>query len=301
MTTTPPLISVGMPVYNGERYVAQAIEAILAQTYANFELVISDNASTDATVAICEAYAAHDPRIRVHRNESNRGGDWNFRQVFHLSKGKYFRWAAYDDLCAPTHLEACLGPLEAHPEVVLCYPRSVMIDEYGQQIGEHYDGLNLRSPLPVQRYAQFHERYRHGTFCNPIFGLIRSDVLARTQVHGAYPSSDIVLMGELAMRGQFYEVPGRLFLRRNHPAIPVRMFKSMIEMMIWHNPEAGWTARHPVMRLFYEHLAAVQRTPLLWRDRLGCQAIVMRWLGWQAQSHLARLARAASAPGQLTT
>ena len=96
-----PRVSVGIPVFNGERFLAETIESILAQTFKDFEIVISDNASTDRTEEICRSYAARDPRIRYNRNDTNRGAAWNHNRVFELARGEYFKWQSHDDFCAP--------------------------------------------------------------------------------------------------------------------------------------------------------------------------------------------------------
>src|SRR5690242_8395655 len=130
-------VSVGMPVYNGATYIRQAIDAILNQTFSEFELVICDNASTDETPQICAEYAGADYRVRYVRNPTNLGGSPNFVRVFEMSEAPYFKWAAHDDLCTPTFLEQSVGVLDARPEVVLCYPRSAFIDAAGRVIAEH--------------------------------------------------------------------------------------------------------------------------------------------------------------------
>src|SRR3954470_15735733 len=89
----PPLVSIGLPVYNGARYIAEALESLLAQTYTAFELIISDNGSTDATRSICEEFAARDGRVRYVRHETNRGLAWNWNHVFELSRRPYFKWS----------------------------------------------------------------------------------------------------------------------------------------------------------------------------------------------------------------
>src|SRR5579871_3942080 len=112
-------VSIGLPVHNGERYLREAIDSLLAQTYRDFELIISDNGSTDGTEAICRAYAAADPRIRYYREEQNRGCAWNWNRVFALARGEIFKWAAHDDVCAPRLVERCLEALDRCPEAVL--------------------------------------------------------------------------------------------------------------------------------------------------------------------------------------
>src|SRR5215510_10355296 len=125
MSESQCLLSVGLAVYNGEEFLDEAIRSILAQTLTNFELIISDNASTDRTSEICQKYVRIDPRIRYHRNEANIGGANNENQTFRMARGKYFRWAAHDDVLAPTLLARCVEVLEERPDAVLCYPATV--------------------------------------------------------------------------------------------------------------------------------------------------------------------------------
>src|ERR1051326_2036095 len=112
MSNQKPRVSIGLPVYNGQQFLEEAINSLLAQTYSDFELIISDNASTDATEQICRAHAAADPRIRYYRNDKNRGPVWNLNRVFELARGELFKWAAHDDVCAPTLVERCVEVLE---------------------------------------------------------------------------------------------------------------------------------------------------------------------------------------------
>src|SRR3954470_23138397 len=107
-----PRVTIGLPVYNGARYLAEAIESVLAQTFTDFELVISDNASTDATAAIALQYAARDPRVRYSRNRENIGSARNFGRAFELATGEFFKWMASDDLISPEFLENCVAALD---------------------------------------------------------------------------------------------------------------------------------------------------------------------------------------------
>jgi glycosyltransferase involved in cell wall biosynthesis len=131
-----PLVSVGLPVHDGARHVAGAIESALAQTHRNLELVISDNASGDATPRICAAYAERDPRVAYERHAENRGMLWNFRRVLERARGRYFTWLAHDDLCDPEYLATLVAFLEAHPDVALCGCSVRIIDADGVPVTE---------------------------------------------------------------------------------------------------------------------------------------------------------------------
>ena len=120
--STIPRVTVGLPVYNGARYLRDAVDSLLAQTMSDFELILADNASIDETPLICAEYAARDPRVRVVRNMNNIGASGNFNLVLDLARAPLFKWAAYDDLCEPALLEACVAWLDRDPDLLLAYP-----------------------------------------------------------------------------------------------------------------------------------------------------------------------------------
>jgi glycosyltransferase involved in cell wall biosynthesis len=280
MSNHRPRASIGMPVYNGERFLKEALDSILAQTFEDFELIISDNASTDRTQEICRVYAAQDRRIRYYRNEQNLGAAWNYNRVFELSTGEYFKWATHDDLCAPEYLERCVEVLDHHPAVVLCYPRTISIDEHGERIGDDFDGLNLRSPRPHERYEHYHNRFRFYGKCNPILGLMRASILKMTPLIGSYMSSDQILLGELALRGEFYEIPERLFFRRDHPQTSVRANPRSEERAVWFDPSNRGKLQLPAWRWFFEYLSSIKRVPMGWHEKTHCYTQMGRWVLW---------------------
>src|SRR5262245_60272429 len=124
-----PRVSIGLPVYNGARYLAEALDSLLVQTYENFELIICDNASTDHTEEICRAYANQDKRILYIRNKTNIGASRNYMHTFERASTEYFRWATYDDTSDPDLLTRCIEVLDQESTVVLAYPRTVLINE----------------------------------------------------------------------------------------------------------------------------------------------------------------------------
>src|ERR1700691_2946887 len=138
MSAAPP-ISIGMPVYNGEKYIVEALDSILGQTYADFELIISDNASEDRTAEICQDFVKKDPRIRYFRQPSNLGAPRNFNFVFEQSGGQYFKWAADNDVCDHDLLGICKKVLDDRPEVVLCFGKTVAIDQHGSILSPFED------------------------------------------------------------------------------------------------------------------------------------------------------------------
>lgn len=269
MSTPSPRVSIGLPVYNGERYLESTLDSLLAQTFPDFELIISDNASTDRTAAICAAYQARDPRVRYSRNAANLGATRNYNLTVEQARGEYFKWAAYDDPCGPEFLERCVRALDANPAVVLAYTRARVIDEAGQDLGYDPVDLDLRQPRPVERYAAYHRRFRQHRNCNPVFGVIRTATLRRTAMIGNYVASDEVLLGELALHGQFYEVPDELFFRRDHPNTSTRAFL-IKNRAAWFDPALGGRLHLPVWIWFQQQAAALGRAPLRLGERGRC-------------------------------
>lgn len=276
-----PWVSIGLPVYNGEDYLEDAIAAFLRQTFTDFELIISDNASSDRTEAICRSFAAQDPRIRYYRNAENIGAAENFNRVVHLAGGKYFKWAAHDDLCEPTFLERCVEVLDSDPSVVLCSTEVGCIDWAGTIINPKRDvPRHLHSWDPVERFRAI---VLHTFWSYEIFGLIRLDVLRKTQLQRANYGTDRVILAELSLHGRFIQVPETLFFRRFHLKQSTCL-QSKQQRMQWN---AGQRKRKFWERGCISFVQAIFRVPLsghgssgvgLWTNRLLCCWIVVRYL-----------------------
>lgn len=276
----PPQISVGMPVYNGEAFLEAAIESILAQTFKDFELIISDNGSSDGTAEICRRYAKSDRRIRYYRREENAGAGWNFNRVFELATAPYFRWACHDDLCHPQLLERCARVLDRQQDVILAYPQTTIIDERDRPIEDYDDGFSLPQALPHQRFERYFQLIRHGHGCHPLYGLIRTDILRRVTPLGSYPSSDLVLLGQLTLNGQFYEVPARLFLKRDHPNTSVRAHNAFRARLAWYDPSRQGTLHLTRWKWFFEYLKGISTAPMSREEKYRCYRQVGYWAGW---------------------
>lgn len=270
-----PFISIGLPVFNGERYLAEALDSLLAQTINDFEIIISDNASTDDTQTICAYYLAKDSRVIYHRQPQNLGAAFNFNYVFSQARGVYFKWAAHDDILAPTFLERCLEVLDENPAVALAYPRTNRINAGGQFMEHYADDLDLRDARVTDRFRKFLATPGH---CHPVFGLIRADILRLTPLIGNYPVSDRNLIGEIALRGQIAEVPEYLFYRRHHPGISYTVEKSQSEIAEWFDPKAKNRLIFPHVRRFIEYFKSIYRVPMSWSDRIYCGALVSRFV-----------------------
>jgi glycosyltransferase involved in cell wall biosynthesis len=214
MSMAEPLVGIGIPVYNGGRRLREALDSILAQRWTDFEVLISDNGSTDDTASICAEYADRDSRIRYVRHPQNRGLPFNWNYVARNTRGRYFKWASSNDLIAPRMLELCTAALEADPEAVVAYGRTALVGMHGEPVRDYDADFAILDPSPAQRLLAAH---RIG-LNNPVCGVIRRSALAGSPLIRPYPASDYVLISELALRGKFVLVPEILFLRRTDPS-----------------------------------------------------------------------------------
>jgi len=283
-TSTAPLVSVALPVYNGERYVRRAIESLLAQTLSDLELIVTDNASTDGTGRIVEEIAASDSRVRYQRNPENIGAARNFNLGYALARGRYFKWAAHDDECRPAFLERCVEALEARPDALLAYPQQVEIDERGNpgplrpcRFDCRADGslARWRSMLGVRRGAP------------QIFGVFRTSALRGSALIGSYDQSDLVLLARLALAGRFVEVPEPLLLHREHDQRSVQQHESRRGAAVWFDPTNAGRILMPEWRLLWEYGKCAADADMPLADRL------------RAMSHLARVGWWGGAPRKL--
>jgi glycosyltransferase involved in cell wall biosynthesis len=267
-----PTVSIGLAVYNGERYLEEAIESILCQTFTDFEMIISDNASTDNTDAICRAFASRDARIRYSRNAENIGGANNENLTFRLARGRYFRLAAHDDRCAPTLIERCVEVLENSPEVVLCHSGTIAIDECGVEHEIIYRSEGTEED-PVDRFRSLSSRDH---WCEATYGLIRSNALARTQLQRNYTNSDRVLLCELALHGRFHLLAEPLFYKRYHPG---NEYKDWRGRMAWFNPQLAVTGRStfPNWLEFTDYFRVAARSPISYFEKSRCMSATLRW------------------------
>jgi glycosyltransferase involved in cell wall biosynthesis len=210
--STYPLVSIGLPVYNGERCLRLALDSLVAQDYPNFEIIICDNASADSTEAICREYAARDRRIHYHRGDCNRGAVWSFNRVFELSTGRYFMWAAHDDLRDAQYLRCCVEALERNPAAVMCCTDVKLIDEQGREVSESQFPHGIR-PLGATPWERIHAIAK-ANYWYDFYGLIRSEILAQTRLCQRVWGFDVVLLLELCLRGGVAYVPRKLFVYR---------------------------------------------------------------------------------------
>jgi glycosyltransferase involved in cell wall biosynthesis len=291
----PSPVSICLPVYNGQEFVASAIQSHLDQTFGDFELIISDNASTDGTEEICRGFARKDPRVRYERSDINLGCAPNFNRAYQFVRSEYIRWAAHDDQVAPTHLAECLAALKANPDAVVAQSRVSVIDESGSIVpvydGEHPPAQRALGARPWQDLydpprrlsdhdpaTRFAELLIRTLWCFEIYGLMRKEHVDRTTLHGSFYGSDKVLLAELVLMGRIIEIDQPLFLRRAHAGSSMH-FKTDAERENW---IATQTKRSrllsPRVSCLLGYCNAIRKSPLGFEDRMHCWAVIARWM-----------------------
>jgi glycosyltransferase involved in cell wall biosynthesis len=222
-----------LPVYNGERYLEAALQSLLAQTYRDFEIIITDNASTDRTQQICRRFADADQRIRYIRHAQNIGAARNFNSGFAAARGEYFKWCAHDDLISTSFIEESVRALDSTPGDVLVYGRQQGIDE--EQRLTPWVSCTPPALQGKSAAARFGTVYRLQGFDAAIFGLIRRESLAQTSLHQSYYGSDIALLAELALLGSFALIPHITFYNREHASRSINIADKR-QRQAWHDP-----------------------------------------------------------------
>jgi glycosyltransferase involved in cell wall biosynthesis len=272
-----PLVSIGLPVYNGGVYLEVAIRSLLSQTYRNIELVISDNASTDGSRDVCLRFAAEDARISYTRLPQNVGGVANHNKVRELSRGDFFMWASSDDLWRPSYVQHCVEILLARPDVVLVYSINSQIDEKGEYVRDIPVGPPLDSDSVLDRFVQLAEMYRA---IEPFYGLMRREALARTAPMIKHPGFDRILLAEIGLLGKLVQIPQALYCRRIHAEQSIHAFPSLRSRYKWINPDARGRFVWPYLGYGYYFAKAALRSAPNMRTRLACLWHMVRWCNW---------------------
>jgi len=293
MSNNQPRLSIGLPVYNGEKFIKEAIDSILAQTFEDFELIISDNASTDKTGEICRAYAAKDQRIRYYRNEKNIGCACNFNRVFELSSGEYFKWVAHDDLHDPDLIVKCIEVLDQDPNVILCHSKVYFIDEDGQFLQNYDIHLKTDSPKPHERFHELLTKH----LCYQCYGVIRASALRMTPPMGSYGASDAIFLLRLGLLGRFYQIPEYLFFARSHqqqslsmffpdylsftnnnPQYSLSMLPDFYSYTVWFDSSKEGKILFPHWRIFWEYSFSAWLGSLNLYERIRCCISLLKQL-----------------------
>lgn len=271
-----PKVSIGLPVYNGENYLGEALDSLLQQTFEDYELIISDNASNDRTGDIARDYAARDSRVRYICLAENRGASANFTRVFEESSGKYFKWAAHDDVCAPEYLSRCVEILDSDSSVSLAH--TVFAPLYAEgKVGDPWPVFaELESSNPAERFAKV---LRIGPEISFIWGVIRKEMLARTSLLGNYVGQDRTLLSALSLMGKFRLFPELLFFQREHPsrAVHTSNWHNTHQAVAWYDTSLSGKIVFPAWRVLMEHLNGINRASLELRVRLDSYRELYDW------------------------
>ncbi len=298
--STAPRLSIGLPVYNGENYLSEALDALLGQSYRDFELIISDNASTDRTPQICKEYEARDSRIRYIRQPVNLGAAGNHNFVFRESRGELFKWASHDDLYGRDLLLRCIEALDADPGLVLAHTWQAIIDGDGNVV------LPVDYPLATDN-PRAADRFRSYLFTvggDDFYGVIRSEVLRKTPLHASYHHADRTIMAELVLHGRFHQVPEVLYFRRDHPDRAERAKPTIRSRCANLEPRRANRWRNPNVRLVAEYVGGfvglVRRAPLSSADRRRCYWYLTEWMASRALPGSSRRIEDTAPPAERT-
>ena len=272
-----PRITIGLPVFNRENYIADALDSLLAQTFQDFEIIITDNASTDKTGGICEEYAKNDKRITYVRNKENIGSPENFNKVFKFAAGEFFKWAASDDVCDPHFLQQCVDVFDKNKSTVLCFPKEIAIDDNGNIIPGYMD---VYEKLPHLSDADPIKRFRDVTLkhhaCYSVFGLIRRSILSQTSLMGGYIGSDRVLLAQLALLGQIREVDAPIYFRRHEGQYCA--LETDEARMTWFDPKFSGTVPSTHYRYLCEYAKTIGSLSPTTKEKIRGYLYLAEWM-----------------------
>jgi len=266
-------VTVGLAVYNGENFLADALRSLVEQDYRDMEILIGDNASTDGTLAICDGFAERDARIRIVRSDENRGLSWNHNRLLPEARGEYFKWAAHDDRYLPSFVSTCVDVLDRHRDVVLCYTNTVDIDADDEFMKAWPTTNRASSTDPVDRFRDVLMNERQ---CFPIYGVMRTEaVRSSTVLMGNYAGSDHPLLAELALKGRFVEVPEALFEHREHADRSITAYPNPRDRIVLYRPTEAGKVTFPRWSMAFGYVKVVVRSSL----PLGSKARALIALG----------------------
>lgn len=265
-----PLVSIGIPVYNEDRFLEESLLSLLSQDYQNMEIIISDNASTDKTEEICREFCKRDNRVQYHRFNNNQGATVNFRKVVDLAKGRYFMWAAGHDLWSPNLISECTGVLENHPDGVIAFGSCTWIDASGKPMARASGWTDTRGMDPVARFFSAFWGNMH-----PILGVIRLDALRRTRILACI-GSDLLMLSELALMGHFIHSHSASWFRREFRENETYQDRMKRYRSTEYGLSRSWLDRFfPVVRLPIELFKTVLRSRVSWFEKLGILGILI--------------------------
>ena len=281
--TRAPDITLGLLVYNGEQYVAQTIESILSQTYSDFELLISDNDSSDNTEQVCRSFAERDSRITYIRQRKNIGAMANFNFLASLAQTRFFKWCAADDVLEPTYLASCIEFLQSNPDYVLCHSSTRTIGFDGRELPNDIikpSGASERVPNgmiePYPPWQRFRDVLLGSTAVMDLWGVIRTEQLLDTGLLRPHVGYEKVMLAALSLRGRFAELPQKLFSYRIHPDSASSRISEDARRQ-WSSPDSS-SATYPRMHYLLGYLDAIDQSELSVAQRCLCRAAIARYL-----------------------
>jgi glycosyltransferase involved in cell wall biosynthesis len=275
-------VTIGLPVYNGENFIEDTINSILNQQFQDFELIISDNASTDRTESICREFARGDNRIQYYRNDKNIGAAPNFNNIVPKARGEYFKWMAHDDVIMPEFLNRCVEVLDNDTNAVLACPSVQFINANGDLLEKYASPFRTADPDPVVRFRET----LYGHRCFEVFGLIRLNELKKTNLIGCYNHGDGVLLSHLALLGKFAEITDGLFLSRRHEKQSMYMFgitrqgaKSDFDAYArWFDQRNIDGVPRSYSRRLADYFFMIRSTLVFPEQRRACYRSLLKWL-----------------------
>ena len=266
----PPLVSVGMPVRNEDRFLEESLHSLLAQDYVNLEIIISDNASTDRTAAICRTFSMRDRRVHYHRFDTNHGAAENFKRVVTLAQGKYFMWAAGHDLWSPNLVSECVRQLENEPDGVIAFGCCTWIDAAGRKMARSSGWIDTRGMVPSARFFSVF----WGNM-QPIYGVIKTGALKKVPFLSCI-GTDLLILSELTLVGHFIHATTAEWKRRDF-----RDLESYRDRMQRYCSSQFGLSRSfldrlfPTVRLPLEIAKIVLRSRVSWLEKVGMLLILL--------------------------
>jgi glycosyltransferase involved in cell wall biosynthesis len=279
-------VTIGVPVYNGQKYIRFTLDSLIAQTMSDIEIIVTDNCSTDNTPQIVAEYAARDPRVKYVRNSTNVGPARNYNKSLDLARSPYFKWNPADDVCAPDFIEKCVKVLDEDPSVVLVYPRTCVIDTVGNVVDKYSYEIEFDLPRPAQRLGRMMKVNHKLHGAHELYGVMRTAALQSSGGFRCHVRGDSVLLARMAMLGRLRRIEEYLFFNRDHTD---RSSKYLSRKLVrkgsrlskyigcgplpsaeWWDPTLRGKIVFPEWRVWREYLRAIQETPMPFSQRLAC-------------------------------
>lgn len=260
-----PLVSIGMPLYNEDRFIEESLISLLSQDYENVEIIISDNASTDDTAQICQRFIDLDYRISYHQFEVNKGATHNFEYVLNKSSGVYFMWAAGHDIWSSNYISECVQLLEDNHEATIAFGSSIWIDENGNNMTKTSGWSDTRGLCPTARFFTVF----WGNM-NPVLGLIRASNLKALSPFTNFAGADLVLLSQLALQGNFVHATKSWWQRRDFRHEKKHLDKLKRYKSAEFGVSRSFLDRYfPLFRLPLKVIEAVIESKLPWLEKIG--------------------------------